>query len=77
MLNILKRKNIYLEGFQFFFFSSKSYVLYYSESIKMHIEKLFKKKKLIFCRCPQKTGFAIRAGGGSGSYGQSATIRFF
>ena len=43
------------------FFPSKSYVLYHSEAIDMHYEKLL--KKTFFCRCPQKPGFVLRGGG--------------
>ena len=42
MQNVLKRKNMYLEGFQVIlnYFPSKSYILDHSESIDMLIEKL-------------------------------------
>ena len=43
MQNVLKRKIMYWERFQVILeiFPSKSYVLDHSESIDMHIEKLF------------------------------------
>ena len=46
MHNVLKHKNMYLEGFQFILhFFSQSYVLDHFESIDWHIEKELRKKK--------------------------------
>ena len=42
MQNVLKRKNMNMEGFQFIFiFFPSIYILDHSESVDMHIEKLF------------------------------------
>ena len=45
MQNVLKHKNMYLEGFQVILnlFPSKTYVLDHSEFTDLHIEKLLKK----------------------------------
>ena len=74
MQNVLKRKDMYLEGFQanlFWMFSSKSYVLDHSESFHMHIEKL-REKKLRKIR--KKTVFVGREGGSQKVADISATI---
>ena len=51
MQNVLKRKNLYLEGSKVFFefYPSKPKVLDHFESIDMHLEKIIN-KHLIFCR---------------------------
>ena len=79
MQNVLKRKNIYLEGFQIIlnFSPSKSYDLDHSESINKLIENLFKKKRNFFFGVRKKKGF-YRTGGGRGhkDMDMSATIVF-
>ena len=75
MQNVLKSKNMYVfERILSYFalFSTKLYVLDYSESIDMHIEKLpifSVSAKKAFCRtagirkirlCPQLLGFFLR-----------------
>ena len=80
--NVLKRKNMYLKGFQVIlnFFPSKSNVLDLSESIDMHIERYAYRTPNIW-RCLQKTDFAVRARAGGGGVRKlqvrSTTIRFF
>ena len=61
MQNVLKRKNVYSEGFQvILYFFPQNHMIYieHSKSFHMHIEILLKKKKL------SESVFALRVRGG-------------
>ena len=75
MQNVLKRKNVFgrISGY-FEFFLSKSYVLNHSESIDMHIEKLFL-RNLFFCRFLQKADCCPTGGGGGGGSERYGHVR--
>ena len=63
MQNILKRKNMYFyeKKWEIWSFGPVNYVLAYSESFDMHVEKLWKKNIFFFSKVCQKPAFVVRA----------------
>ena len=63
MQNVVKRKNMYLEGFQVILNSFPHNHMFYSIlNLLFCIMKNYLKKNSNFCRCPQKYGFCPTGG---------------